>query len=901
MTPTTLSVRARVLIAAVVAAAGACVAWSATQPLGWGSESIAALLILSAMLVTCARFPLLLYTTEYSEAVSFDEGLLAVALATLTTPVLILAFAVTQLTAQIWRGRGTVKALFNTGQFTLSATAAVFVADALGRSVTGVSPALPLVMLVAVATFMAVNTVLVGALLVFVSDRSLMSVLTEGNRPRFLLVGAGTTAGVLSGTASANNPWALGLVPAAFFLLRHVLAGHFEARRDRDRVIGLLAAARTIHGSTTDGRLRETVECTASQLLRGDVHIAAAMPSGSEPRAALSSLDASLVVSGRGASEPFDDADQQVLTTIAQIADGAFTNAALYSEVQQQRRDMATILGNLAEGVCAFDAAARPTFWNAASQQLLGMTIETFDPASPAGELLLAPVRRCLQSGGTLNASMTLARQDGTPLPVSFTCAPTREGDVVNGAVLAFRDDTERLHFEEQLAHHAFHDQLTGLANRRLFIDRLDQALRRADRHRGATAVLFLDIDRFKLINDSLGHQAGDELLTEIASRLETVVGSCGTVARIGGDEFILLLEEIHDPSEAHAVADRVVEAMATPIQLAASRSVLASLSIGIAVSQSGATGDDLLRDADLAMYEAKAEGLGRWKEYDGGSAHSLAQLELEEDLRHAIASGEIEVFFQPMVLAADGAAADAEALVRWRHPQRGLIPPSEFIPVAESSGLVLALGRLVLREACLQCRAWQDELGVEIGVSVNLSPRQFQDADLVAEVRSALEEARLPADRLCLEITETLAMRETDWTIQTLQGLKDIGVRVAIDDFGTGHSSLNYLKRFPIDVVKIDGSFVTDITTSSVDNAIITAIVTLAQTLDITTVAECVEDASQFAELRSLGCTLIQGYLFAKPMPGPELKQWLGNTTDPKVVRIPQPRPAKVVASVGD
>jgi diguanylate cyclase (GGDEF)-like protein len=898
MPSTRLSIRARGLIAAVVAAASACVAWSVGQSVGWSSESVAALVVIGSLLVFCARFPLLLYATDYSEAVSFDEGLLAVGLATLTTPALIIVFAGAQLVAQVWRGRGAVKAMFNTGQFTVSATAAACLADAIGRSGGSGTAALPLVMLAGVLAFMAVNTLLVGAMLVAVSDQPLLSVLLEGTRPRFLLVAVSTTAGVLGGIAAANNPWALPLVPAAFFLLRHVLAGHFDAKRDRDRVVGLLNAARTIHASTTEGGLDATVEATASRLLHGSARIVAAAPAGPEPRAALSSLDAVLLLSGRGPAEPFDDADQHVLTTIAEIADGAFTNAALYSEVQHQRRDMEAVLGNLAEGVCAFDAAARPTFWNAAAEQLLGLSIEAFDPTSPSGELLLAPVRRCLRSGTTLNASMTLVRSDGEALPVSFTCAPTREQGAVNGVVLAFRDDTERLHFERQLSHHAFHDQLTGLANRRLFIDRLDQALRLADRRGGSTAVLFIDIDRFKLVNDSLGHQAGDRLLTEVAARLEAIVDGCGTAARIGGDEFTLLLEQIHDRAEARDVADRLAQAMAAPIQVAPSRTIVASLSVGVAVSQPGATGDDLLHDADLAMYEAKAEGLGRWKEYAGGTAHSLAQLELEADLRAAIEGGEIEVFFQPMVLATDGVAADAEALVRWHHPSRGMIPPDDFIPLAEETGLVLSLGRLVLREACRQCRAWQDELGVEIGVSVNLSARQFQDSDLVEEVRAALQDAELPPDRLCLEITETLAMRETEWTIQTLNRIKEIGVRVAIDDFGTGHSSLNYLKRFPIDVVKIDGSFVTDITTSAVDNAIITAIVTLAQTLDITTVAECVEHPDQLSELRDLGCTLIQGYLFAKPMPGPELKKWLGASAKRRLVALPKPRGAEVLTA---
>jgi EAL domain-containing protein (putative c-di-GMP-specific phosphodiesterase class I) len=269
--------------------------------------------------------------------------------------------------------------------------------------------------------------------------------------------------------------------------------------------------------------------------------------------------------------------------------------------------------------------------------------------------------------------------------------------------------------------------------------------------------------------------------------------------------------------------------------------------------------------------------------------------LDLETDLRLAIANGDIQVYFQPLVEAASGRPVDAEALVRWNHPQRGFMSPAEFIPVAEETGLILPLGRQVLREACRQCKGWEINEGVQMGVSVNLSAKQFQDGDLVEEVRAALADAELPAERLCLEITETLAMRDIEWSIDTLQRLKDIGVRVAIDDFGTGHSSLNYLKRFPIDVVKIDRTFVKDIDTSAVDNAIVTAIVMLAETLQVTTVAEGVETDGQLTKLRDLGCTLIQGFLFAKPMPAPEASSWIGSARARAEVRIPRPRPAEV------
>lgn len=879
---------ARALVTGVTGAALAIALWAA-HGIGEGTGPVVVIIAVGLMILLSNRFPLLIYGPDYSEAVGFDEGLIAVVIATLPTDAAILLYALVELLAQIWRRRPVLKALFNASQFTLAAAGAIAVADLIGRTPGRVTPTLAPAMLAGVATYILVNATLLGTLLNRVVGQPVLAVWKQGLATRLLLVAIGATTGMLGGLAVVGDTWALLAVALVFFLLRQVLAGHFDARRDRDRVLGLLDAAREIHSAMGDRLVPATVERVASRLLRGTARV---MPHHASGLAAeIPDHKQWLVVTGRDPGEPFDHADVQLLHTIGAIAAGALTNASLYSEVHNQRLAMETILGNLAEGVCAFDAQARPTFWNATAEQLLGLSADSFSPAHPTAETLLAPVRRCLQSGLTLANSMTLLDGEGRTLPVTFTCAPTREGNAITGVVLAFRDDTERLDFEAQLAHHAFHDQLTGLANRRLFIDRLDQALRRAERRAGLTAVLFVDIDRFKLINDSLGHQAGDRLLREIAERLKAVVRDGDTVARFGGDEFTLLLEDITDAAEVRQVAERIAERMGDPIEIAPHRTIVASLSIGVAMSRPDATGDDLLHDADLAMYEAKAEGLGRWKQYEGGSSRSLAQLELEEDLRIAIADGAVDVYFQPMVDATDGAAVDAEALVRWNHPRRGMISPADFIPLAEEIGLVLPLGRLVLREACRQCKLWETEHGVRIGVSVNLSPRQFQDGDLVDEVRRALEAADLPAERLCLEITETLAMRETEWTIHTLRRLKDIGVRVAIDDFGTGHSSLNYLKRFPIDIVKIDGSFVSDITTSVVDNAIITAVVTLAQTLGITTVAECVEEPEQLGELRELGCTLIQGYLFAKPMPSDELSEWIAAEATSRGLRIPRPR----------
>ncbi|HVT65720.1 MAG TPA: EAL domain-containing protein [Mycobacteriales bacterium] len=888
-----LPARARLVIAAAALAAAAALCWASTRLAGSGTGSVAALASLGTMLLLSDRYPLLIYGRNYSEAVSFADGLLAVVIALVPTGPAILLSGVTQLAAQIWRRREPVKALFNTAQLTLSTTAAILIADAIGRTPGRLTPLLAPAILAGIAVFTVVNTVLVGTLLKVVTGKPFITLWTEGLSTRLLLIAVGTSCGLLAGLAAASYRWALVVVPIVFVLLRQVLAGHFDARRDRDRVLGLLDGAREINSAMSGGTVTAAVQAVASRLLRADARVLPHQASGVS--AAIPDHDSWLVVTGRNPGEPLDHADVQLLHTIAAIAGGAMRNAELFSEVHTKRLEMQAILGNLAEGVCAFDTEAKPTFLNAAAESLLGLSVAAFDATHPLAAELLAPVRRCLHSGSPLDASMTLTRLDGTALPISYTCVPTRDDDRIDGAVLAFRDDTERLSYEEQLAHHAFHDQLTGLANRRLFIDRLDQALLRDVRRSGGSAVLFADVDRFKLINDSLGHQAGDRLLNEIARRLGTVIRDGDTVARFGGDEFTLLLEDVRGPGEAHDVASRIVRAMEVPIEVGPNRTIIASLSIGVAVSRPDATGDDLLHDADLAMYEAKAEGFGRWKQYEGGSSRSAEQLDLETDLRFAIANGDIQVYFQPLVEAISGRPVDAEALVRWVHPERGFMSPGEFIPLAEETGLILPLGRQVLRDACQECKRWEVDEGVLMGVSVNLSAKQFQDGDLVEEVRAALADAELPAERLCLEITETLAMRDIDWSIDTLQRLKDIGVRVAIDDFGTGHSSLNYLKRFPIDVVKIDRSFVKDIDTSAVDNAIVTAIVMLAETLQVTTVAEGVETEGQLGKLRDLGCTLIQGFLFAKPMPAPDAGNWLASATAAANVRIPRPRPAQV------
>jgi diguanylate cyclase (GGDEF)-like protein/PAS domain S-box-containing protein len=573
-----------------------------------------------------------------------------------------------------------------------------------------------------------------------------------------------------------------------------------------------------------------------------------------------------LTIGGRKASEPMDAADTAMLEALAAVGAGALAKAELYAEVIEQQERLAAITANLGEGVCALDREGAVTFLNPAGRMMLGLSADG-DTGAPV--TMSRAALRCMRTASTVrNDDGVFERADDSPLAVAFTCSPVITDGVVTGAVVAFSDITERKAFEDQLAHHAFHDALTGLANRRLFLDHLDQALRRSERRAETHAVLFFDVDRFKLVNDSLGHQEGDELLKIVARRLQLVTRAGDTLARLGGDEFVLLIENVASVGEAIQVARRVQAQFHEPVILAETQEVFATASIGVALSGGGRSRDDVLHDADVAMYKAKARGPGEIEVFDPQAmvARSAERLEIETALRHGIDNGEIEIYYQP-VFSVDGAIAGAEALVRWNHPTRGLLGPSEFIPIAEETGLILPVGRFVLEQACRQARRWQEH-NRDLLISVNLSARQFQHTGLATDIRRIVDATCLRPDRLCLEITESLAMADTGRTIAILHALKQLGVQLAIDDFGTGYSSLGYLKHFPVDVVKIDRSFVAGLGVHDVDDAITTAVITLAHAVRMTTVAEGVETRAQLDRLAELGCDRLQGFYLARPMP---------------------------------
>jgi diguanylate cyclase (GGDEF)-like protein/PAS domain S-box-containing protein len=427
----------------------------------------------------------------------------------------------------------------------------------------------------------------------------------------------------------------------------------------------------------------------------------------------------------------------------------------------------------------------------------------------------------------------------------------------------------EREVAREQLTHHALHDPLTGLPNRTLLLDRLEMAL--AQRNRGSVAVVFVDLDHFKLVNDSLGHAAGDKLLCSAAVRLRAILRPGDTVARFGGDEFVILAESVADELDAEGLAERITSALSEPFDLSGEE-VFVTGSIGIALSGApDCTANNLLRDADAAMYRAKEDGRARHEVFDAGMrAGAVRRLEIVNDLHRALERDQFILHFQPQIDLQTNTLVGVEALLRWVHPDRGLVPPMEFIPIAEETGLINDLGRWVLRAACRQGREWLDTFpdNPPLTMSVNLSGRQLQQSKLADEVAAALRDFDFPPELLVLEITETVLMNDTTATITTLDALKDLGVRLAIDDFGTGYSSLTYLQRFPIDILKIDKSFVDGLGGANVEeSAVARTIVALAKTLKLETVAEGVERSEHVRELQDLHCDIAQGFFFARPL----------------------------------
>jgi diguanylate cyclase (GGDEF)-like protein/PAS domain S-box-containing protein len=511
------------------------------------------------------------------------------------------------------------------------------------------------------------------------------------------------------------------------------------------------------------------------------------------------------------------------------------------------------------------NAACRDMFGHH-PEALLGASIHTLLAADDTARVQEACTELVTAAREVATLEARFQHLDSSVVWGQVTLAPVElGGERLLMAML--QNATERKRMEEQLTRQAFEDDLTGLANRALFRDRLRHALERRARLRTDVAVLLLDLDGFKRVNDSLGHAAGDALLCSIAQRIANTVRAGETVARLGGDEFAIVIESVQDDEDPRALADRLLQVIAAPVPLAG-REVVVNVSIGIAIADAADDGESVLRNADTAMYSAKTSGKQCARVFDPGMhARALVWLEVEQDLRRAVVHQEFELHYQPLLRLGSGTLRGFEALLRWRHPRRGLMPPSEFLSVAEETGLVVPIGRWVLMEACHRAARWPAESDVLPTISVNVAPRQLEHEHFIDDVRAALAASGLAPHRLVLEITESQIMKTPELAKTRLHALRDLGVRIAIDDFGTGYSSLSHLQFFPVDELKIDRTFVARLDDGERGASFVRTMVSLAQSLGVEVVAEGIEFQAQQQFLTDLGCDTGQGFLFSRPL----------------------------------
>ncbi len=524
-------------------------------------------------------------------------------------------------------------------------------------------------------------------------------------------------------------------------------------------------------------------------------------------------------------------------------------------ENASQQARLGSALNHMTQGLCMVDRGGRVLVHNRQFAAMFGSPTAGMQAAEalPPGLPQVAPT-----PDGAMSAAFTRTLEDGRVIAVARR--PMADG----GWVATYDDVTERHRTEMRMAHMARHDALTGLPNRVLFHDHTRHALAEMRRGEGL-AVLCLDLDHFKAVNDALGHRVGDALLLAVATRLLDCTREADLVVRLGGDEFAVVQCATEQPEQAKLLADRLIAALAIPFEVERHQIAIGT-SIGIALTaDERASADELLKGADIALYRAKAEGRGTFRFFEAAmDARIQARRRLELDLRQAVTDGQFEVHYQPLVSVQTGAVNGAEALARWRHPTRGMVMPAEFIPVAEEIGLISSLGLWVLERACADAMKWPDY----VKVAVNLSPQQFKNNRLADEVAEVLDRSGLPPHRLELEITESLLLQDSEAILSILHELRAHGVRISMDDFGTGYSSLSYLRRFPFDKIKIDQSFVRNLSEREDCIAIVRAVIGLGRSLGMAVIAEGVETEEQFALLEAEGCNQVQGYLFSPPQP---------------------------------
>jgi diguanylate cyclase (GGDEF)-like protein/PAS domain S-box-containing protein len=558
-----------------------------------------------------------------------------------------------------------------------------------------------------------------------------------------------------------------------------------------------------------------------------------------------------------------------------------------------------TLLENMGEGLVQVNNDSNIEFVNERFCKMTGYEREellgkkTFDLMFDDESVKFLKERNQRRLGGlSENYELGLKHKSGKRLWVLVGGAPTYdENGSIIGSMGVFTDITERKRSEEKLMHDAFHDALTGLANRALFTDHLRLRIERAKRENNALfGVLFLDFDRFKVINDSLGHAEGDKLLIAVAQRLETTLRSSDLIARLGGDEFTILLNELDEPSHASQIATRIQELLKAPFELEGGE-IFMSASIGIALGTDGKiTAEDMIRNADIAMYRAKSKGKARHQVFDQAMHdEALSQLQIETDLRQALGRNEFRLHYQPIFDLDTKTLVGFEALIRWQHPKRGMVPPNEFIPIVEENGLIIPLGRWIIYESCRQMREWQDTNpgAANLTMSVNLSCKQFLQLDLAEQVMAMLVATRLEPEFLKLEITESHVMENGDAAVKMMNRLRSLGIELSLDDFGTGYSSLSYLHRLPVTNLKIDRSFVNQMVVGDENSKLVSTIITLAHNLNINVTAEGIETADQLEQLKELNCEKGQGYYFSKPLEAEAATELINNLPIPTTSEI--------------
>lgn len=871
--------------------------WAISLTVGLcGTASLAAAAVASPLRMHVAAFAVLVgiltvvevsphpqlqtFGQQTSMASVQPDELLIVPMAALLSPVEVMAGAAIAFSiAMAVQRKPPVKAIFNVGQVLLASGTDVVVTHALDRPLGIVAAAM-----LGGCAFIFVSAAFVGAIIAYTGRKRWPDVLRADLPPRAVAIGASVCLGGLIVLSYHFSPAATTLVVAPAVLLQKAYSQALSANERHQRTEAMYLATAAIRDTLQTDEVRVALLDAARSVLgvRNARLISSADPHTPGALRVQVNAELALEVSERIVmASSWRDYEQETLRALAHVGSGALHNASMFERIE-------AVTHSQSEGVLAV-AEGHITFANPAAVELLGR-----------GELFNAVARDVLEvlhgqperSGVLLEAlegrhpagdiDAELVRGDGTLVPVAYTVNPIMTSEGPSGSVVVLRDITERKAFEKKLLHQAYHDPLTGLPNRRLFLDRLSHAMMRSARGNVTHGVAMFDMDRFKLVNDSLGHTVGDQLLVALASRLQKVMRPQDTFARLGGDEFIVLVEDIASPDVLAGLANRLIEAVKEPFTIS-SHQLFASLSVGLADTANPVAAEDLMAAADAALYKAKAAGKSRWEMFSAASAaDASAKLDLEVRLRQALERQEFELHYQPIVETATGRPTGAEALVRWNSPQ-GRVPPTEFIPLAEETGLIDLIGSWVLCSAASQARRWVDAFGSDDAptVSVNLSARQFAHPQIVAEVAEVLAATGVDPSLLCLEITESVVMEDALTTIARLASLRDLGVKLSIDDFGVGHSSLSYLKQFPVSTVKIDKSFVDGMLTEAVDAEIVAAIVRLGVAKGFTTVAEGVEEAGQAEALKRIGCTSIQGYLYSRPLPVEEFERFWRRRSD--------------------